>query len=119
MRILVIDDEKWIADSLTMILQGEGHNVISAYDGAAALDKIRSFVPDCVISDIFLPGMNGIEVCAIIEETYPQCHILLFSGQASTSELMEKARAQGHAWELLPKPIDPEELLLKISSLTA
>jgi len=66
-----------------------------------------------------MPGLNGIEVCSAIGEQFPNCQILLFSGQASTSELIDEARGQGHLWELLPKPIDPEELLAKVTSLGA
>jgi CheY-like chemotaxis protein len=109
MGVLVIDDEKSVADTLVMILQREGHDAVAAYNGASALQRIESFVPECVISDVIMPGLNGIEVCAIIER------ILLFSGQASTNELVEKARGEGHAWELLPKPVDPDELLAKLN----
>jgi len=119
MRCLVIDDEKFVADSLAMILEGDGHEAVAVYDGSSALEKIKSFTPDCVISDVIMPGLNGIEVCSAIGEQFPNCQILLFSGQASTSELIEKARGQGHLWELLPKPIDPEELLAKVTSLGA
>ncbi len=117
MRLLVIDDEKFVADSLAMILQGDGHEAVAVYDGTSALETLKSFVPDCVISDVIMPGLSGIEVCSLIEEKHPNCQILLFSGQASTSELVEKARGEGHMWELLPKPIDPEELLAKIASI--
>jgi CheY-like chemotaxis protein len=117
MRFLIIDDEKFVADSLALILQGEGHEALAVYDGSLALEKIKSFIPDCVISDVIMPGLNGIEVCSAIQREHPQCQILLFSGQASTSELVEKARAKGHTWELLPKPIDPEELLAKLASI--
>jgi CheY-like chemotaxis protein len=117
MRFLVIDDEKFVADSLAMILEGDGHEAVAVYDGGSALEKVKSFTPDCVISDVIMPGLNGIEVCSAIEEQHPKCQILLFSGQASTSELIEKARGQGRLWELLPKPIDPEELLSKVTSL--
>lgn len=119
MRFLVIDDEKFVADTLAMILQGEGHEVFAVYDGRSALERIESFIPDCVISDVIMPGLNGIEVCSAIEGKHPQCQILLFSGQAYTSELVEKARAEGHMWELLPKPIDPEELLAKLASINS
>ena len=115
MRVLVIDDEKSVADTLVMILEREGHDALAAYNGASALEKIESFIPDCVISDVVMPGLNGIEVCAIIERKHPACHILLFSGQASTNELIEKARRDGHTWELLPKPLDPDELLAKLN----
>jgi CheY-like chemotaxis protein len=119
MRVLVVDDEKFVADTLAMILQGEGHDAFAVYDGNAALIKSESFIPDCVISDVVMPGMNGIELCSAIEKRYPDCQLLLFSGQASTSELIAKARAEGHMWELLAKPLDPEELLAKIASLRA
>jgi len=119
MRVLIVDDERSVADTLVMILQREGHEAASAYNGATALQKIESFVPDCVISDVIMPGMNGIELCSLIERDYPQCHILLFSRQASTNELVEKAKAQGHTWELLAKPVDPDELLEKLAALQA
>ncbi|HZQ21812.1 MAG TPA: response regulator [Terriglobales bacterium] len=117
MRVLIVDDERSVADTLVMILQREGHEAASAYNGSAALQKLESFVPDCVISDVIMPGMNGTELCAIIEKKHPACHILLFSGQASTNELVEKARSHGHNWELLAKPLDPDELLGKLASL--
>lgn len=116
MRFLVIDDEKFVADTLAMILEGEGHEALAVYDGRAALEKVESFIPDCVISDVIMPGLNGIEVCAAIERKHPDCQIFLFSGQASTTELVATARTEGHTWELLPKPIDPEELLTKLLS---
>lgn len=117
MRVLVVDDEKFVADSLAMILEREGYDAAAVYNGAAAVEKIESFAPECVISDVVMPGMNGIEVCKVIARKHPRCHIFLFSGQASTNELVEKARLEGHNWELLPKPIDPEELLLKVASV--
>ncbi|HVO62171.1 MAG TPA: response regulator [Terriglobales bacterium] len=117
MRVLIIDDEKSVADTLVMILQSEGHEAAAAYNGPTALEKIDSFIPDCVISDVIMPGMNGIEVCATLETRHPRCQFLLFSGQASSNELVEKARADGHTWELLAKPIDPGELLTKLASL--
>jgi CheY-like chemotaxis protein len=116
-RVLVIDDEKFIADSLAMILEGEGYDALAVYDGKEAVERTESFTPDCVISDVILPGMNGIEICSLIQERYPDCRILLFSGQAATGELVEKARAEGHTWELLAKPVDPEELLARVALL--
>jgi CheY-like chemotaxis protein len=118
MRVLIVDDERSVAETLSMILQGEGYDAATAYDGPTALQKLEFFVPDCVISDVIMPGMNGIELCDIIEKKHPECHILLFSGQASTHELVEKAHTAGHSWELLAKPLDPEELLAKLASLS-
>jgi CheY-like chemotaxis protein len=116
MRILIIDDEKIVADTLVMILEREGHKAEAVYDGLAALQRSDSFAPDCVISDVIVPGMNGIDVCARIEARHPKCHILLLSGQPETIDLIESACADGHEWEVLAKPVDPDELLAKLNS---
>lgn len=118
MRVLVIDDEKNLADTVVWILEENGFEAIAAYTGAAALDKISSFPPDIVLSDVIMPGMNGIDVCSIVQTKFPHCHILLLSGQEVTNELLYNARRRGFEWELLAKPIDPEELLAKLTTLT-
>lgn len=118
MRILVIDDEKPLADTLTLILQSAGYEATAAYDGVAALLQIESFPPDVVISDVIMPGMNGIETCRKVHAKQPNCHIILFSGQAATNELMRSAREEGCDWELLAKPVHPKELLERLSSLS-
>jgi CheY-like chemotaxis protein len=119
MRILVIDDEKKLADTLVMILKAAGHEAEAVYDGADALLRSEALRPECVICDVVMPGMSGLEACAKVQELNPRCHILLFSGQAVTSRLIDDARAKGHAWELLAKPVDPEELLMKLAELKA
>ena len=117
MRILVIDDEKPLADTLILILRNAGYQAAAAYDGTSALLQIESSPPDVVISDVIMPGINGVEVCRRIHAEHPNCHIILFSGQAATNELMRKARADGCDWELLAKPVHPKDLLDKLSSL--
>ena len=117
MRVLVIDDERPLADTLVLILRGAGYEASVAYDGPTALSQIESFPPDVVISDVVMPGMNGIEVCRRIHMEHPTCHIILFSGQAATNELMNSARAEGCEWELLAKPVHPRDLLERLSSL--
>lgn len=117
MRVLVIDNEEPLADTLTLILQNAGYETRAVYGGVAALSLIESFVPDVVISDVVMPGMNGIEVCGEISAQLPDCQIILFSGQAATEELMKDARGKGCEWELLAKPVHPRDLLAKLSLL--
>lgn len=117
MRVLVIDDEKNLADTLVWILERAGFEATSAYDGESALQRLDTFPPDVVISDVIMPGVNGIEVCTRIQARFPKCHILLFSGQTATNELLGEAREHGLTWELLAKPMDPDELLAKVTSL--
>ena len=117
MRVLVIDDEKNLADTLVWILERAGFEATAAYDGESALLRLDAFQPDVVISDVIMPGVNGIEVCTRIQARFPKCHILLFSGQTATNELLGEAREHGLTWELLAKPMDPDELLAKVTTL--
>jgi len=117
MRVLVIDDENNLADTLVWILERAGFEATAAYDGESALQRLDTFQPDVVISDVIMPGINGIEVCTRIQARFPKCHILLFSGQTATNELLGEAREHGLTWELLAKPMDPDELLAKVTSL--
>jgi CheY-like chemotaxis protein len=118
MRVLVIDDEKILANTLVLIMQKAGFEAMAVYNAAEALQEISSFVPDIVVSDVMMPGMNGIEVCSIIQDRHPNCHILLFSGQSASNDLFTEARAKGYTWELLAKPVAPDYLLAKLSSLS-
>ncbi len=116
-RVLVIDDEPSIADSLTEILIGHGYDALAFYSGHKAVDSARDCCPDVVISDVVMPKLNGVDTVLAIRELCPSTKILLFSGLAGTTNILEAARAEGHEFEMLPKPIHPEQLLKKLSTL--
>ena len=116
-RIVVIDDEKRIADTLALILRSKGYMAEVAYDGRSGLAACSEFFPQLVISDVVMPGMSGIEVAIEIRRLFPHCKILLYSGQAATEQMMEEARSQGYDFELLAKPVHPVQLLEKVGSL--
>jgi CheY-like chemotaxis protein len=113
-KVLVVDDEHRIADTLTVILNQSGFDASAAYTGTQAVDRARETRPDLVISDVIMPDMNGIEAAIQIRALLPACKILLFSGQAATADLLERARAQGHEFEILAKPVHPQDLLAKL-----
>ena len=115
--ILVVDDEKRIADTLTMILASKGYRSSVAYVGATALQLCRESIPDLVISDVVMPGMSGIELGIAVRRDFPGCQVLLFSGQAATADMMEDASTNGHRFDLLAKPVHPVELLEKVAQL--
>jgi CheY-like chemotaxis protein len=115
-RVLVVDDEQVIADTLAKILDMNGYDASAVYTGTAAVESARSLQPDLVISDVIMPDMNGIEAAISIRGFLPTCKILLFSGQAATADLLENARAQGHEFEILAKPVHPSDLLAKLKS---
>lgn len=115
-RVLVVDDERRIADTLVAILRNSGYDAAACYDAETALEACDSLRPDLVISDVVMPGMNGIQLAVLIRQRHPRCEILLFSGQANTVEMVEDARRLGHDFTLLAKPVHPKDLLAKIAA---
>ena len=115
-RIIVIDDEPLIAETVVEILKEEGFDAIAASNGLSAVELAKTWVPDLVLSDVIMPGLNGIETGIKIREIAPVCKIILFSGQAATVDLLEEARQRGHRFEILAKPIKPEQLISVIRS---
>jgi CheY-like chemotaxis protein len=113
-RVLVVDDEANIANTLTAIFRNAGYEAVAAYDGRSGLSQCESFHPDLVITDVVMPGMSGVDMAIEVKQRYPACKILLFSGQAATADLLEEARRSGHDFEVLAKPVHPKELLAKV-----
>lgn len=114
--ILVVDDESAIADTLTEILSRSGYAAMATYDGTDALETALLTPPELLITDVVLPGMSGIELAITIKRIFPDCKILLFSGQAATGDLLANAKSQGHQFTLLNKPIHPRELLTRVQA---
>jgi DNA-binding response OmpR family regulator len=114
--VLVVDDESAIADTVTEILTRSGYAATAAYDGNEALETALVTPPELLITDVVLPGMTGIELAITVKRIFPDCKILLFSGQAATSDLMASARSDGHHFTLLTKPIHPKDLLLRVAA---
>jgi CheY-like chemotaxis protein len=113
--VLVVDDEKVIADTLSIILSKSGFTTMTAYDGATALDLARKRPPNLLISDVVMPGMTGIELAITMRHVIPACKVLLFSGQAATVDLLEEARRLGHDFTTLTKPVHPTDMLRRIT----
>jgi len=117
-RVFVVDDEKVIAETLAIILTKSGFNAISFTNPLHALEDAKRESPSLLISDVMMPEMSGIDLAIQIKRLCPKCKILLFSGQAATTDLIEQARQQGHTFELLAKPVHPTDLLESIKRLT-
>jgi CheY-like chemotaxis protein len=113
-KILVVDDERVIAETLTIILNQAGFEARAVFSGESAVNSLDDFKPNLLLSDVMMSGMTGIEAAMITRTKLPLCKILLFSGQAATSDLLESARERGHEFEVLTKPIHPTDLLTKI-----
>jgi CheY-like chemotaxis protein len=116
-KILVIDDEPTIADTLAVIFSSNGYNARAVYSAEQALEMLEEWRPDLAIIDVVLPGMNGIEFAIFLKASYPACQFLLLSGQPGTSGLLEDARRNGHLFEILAKPLHPTFMLATVSEM--
>jgi CheY-like chemotaxis protein len=113
-RVLVVDDEALIADTIVMILNRNGFIAEAVYSGAQAVEAARRNRPQLVLSDVLMPQVDGVEAAIRIREFLPEARIVLFSGQSATVEILARARARGHEFELLPKPIHPTKLIERL-----
>lgn len=109
--VLLVDDEPLLRDTLMEIFEGEGLRAISAADGKSGIQLAEQLRPDVVICDVLMPGTNGIETAKQIRATFPAVPIILFSGQAAATGLIENAQSEGYNFEVVAKPIRPEVLL--------
>lgn len=115
--ILVVDDERSVADTLAAILQMQGYDSTAVYSGEEGLQVLQSVCPALILTDVVMPGMDGVEFAVQARARCPGARILLISGNAATLKIVETARRHGHAFELLAKPVPPRELLAKVASL--
>jgi CheY-like chemotaxis protein len=116
-RVLVLDDERVIANTLALILNRSGYEARAVYNAEAAIKTAGELLPDFLISDVIMDGMTGIDAAIRITQIVPQCRIILFSGQAATADLLERAEANGHHFELLMKPVHPRVLLERLKEI--
>ena len=115
-RVLVVDDERVIADTLSMILNQCGFEAKPVYSGERAIESIAEFEPHMIISDVIMADLNGIEAAIRIRAMRPGIKILLFSGQAATADLLQKAHSNGYDFEILAKPVHPQDLINRLRS---
>jgi DNA-binding NtrC family response regulator len=114
--IFIVNDKPVIASSLAAILRMNGFSARFFTCPLEALAAARSESPDLVILDVAMPGIYGIDLAIQMRAQYPNCKILLFSGQVSTLDLPEHARAQGYDFRLLQKPVRPTEFPFEIGN---
>jgi DNA-binding response OmpR family regulator len=113
--VLVVDDEEVIADTLVAILTRNGIAAMAAYDGRSALEMARTIPPNLLLTDVVMPGMSGVDLAVAIRQFVPDCKIMMFSGQATTVDLLATARDADREIAVLQKPIHPTGLLARIS----
>jgi two-component system, NtrC family, nitrogen regulation response regulator NtrX len=110
--ILVVDDEKDIRISLTGILEDEGYQVVTAESGVAALECACEELPDLVLLDIWMPGMDGLETLEKLKTLFPQVTVIMISGHG-TIETAVRATKLG-AFDFIEKPLSLDKVLISV-----
>jgi CheY-like chemotaxis protein len=113
--ILVVDDERSLADTMAEILERAGYRIYTAYGAAEALERLQELRPALLITDVMMPGMDGVELARKASRLCPGIRIFLISGHAGAAEIAGSVHEP--RLDLLPKPIPPEELLLRVGSV--
>jgi DNA-binding NtrC family response regulator len=115
MKILVVDDDPRIVKTTCDILKIKGHEPVAAYSGEEGVEKVRSDPPDCVLMDIKMPGINGVEALKQMKQIAPALPVVLVSAYA-TDDLLEEAKRVG-AYAILSKPLNFPMILSFLSLL--
>lgn len=112
--ILVVEDEKAIADILVFNLQREGYNTIVAYDGTEGLRRALEDAPDLILLDVMLPGMDGFEVCKRVRETFRNTPIIMLT--AREEETDKVMGLELGADDYITKPFSMRELMARVKT---
>jgi DNA-binding response OmpR family regulator len=116
-KILLVEDEKVLIETVTLRLETNGYEVISAYDGFEGLEKAKKEKPDLIILDLMLPKMDGYKVCGLLkaDTRYNKIPIIMFTARAQESD--KKMGQDMGADAYITKPFEPQLLLEKIRQL--
>ncbi|MDR4022418.1 MAG: response regulator transcription factor, partial [Eubacteriales bacterium] len=113
-RILVVDDEKHIAELISLYLMKEGYETREVYDGRKAMDEFYSFKPELVMLDIMLPGMDGYQVCTTIRKNSDVPIIML----TARSDTFDKVLGlEMGADDYIVKPFEPKEMVARVKAV--
>ena len=115
--ILVVDDETSILQSLEGILMDEGFEVVIAESGLEALENVQEEMPDLVLLDIWMPGLDGIETLEKIKALYPTLQVIMMSGHGNIETAVKSTKVG--AYDYIEKPLSLEKLLLSINNALA
>jgi len=116
-RILVVDDEKIITTMLQDILEANGYEVMVAHDGQDGLNKARAERPDLIILDVMMPKLDGFKVARLLkfDRNFQHIPIIMLTAKAGEQDALV-SKTSGADLYLL-KPVEPKQLLEKITSL--
>ena len=115
--VLVVDDNYGVANTLALVLQASGYVTAVAYSGKEAVEMMSGIAADAAIVDVNLPDVDGVRTAVEICNRLPNCKILLMSGHPDAISLLDRMKGEGVNFQVLPKPMQPPELLDAIAAL--
>jgi len=107
--VLVIDDDRVLADTLAEILRRHGYKPVALYSGEEALELAQRFRPDVVLSDIRMSRLDGVETARRIRSLHPDCRVILFTAHTVSPALRQTIHEL--RFQLLKRPLRPEDVL--------
>ena len=111
-KVLIVDDEESVVQSITGVLEDEGFRVAKAKSGEEAIKVFQEEEPDVTLLDIWMPGMDGIEVLKRLKWIAPECQVIMISGHATISTAMTAVKLG--AFDFIEKPLSLDILLMTI-----
>lgn len=115
-KILIVEDDNLTINILEFILRKEGYSLTIAKDGAEAIEKIPSLLPDLVITDVMLPFKSGLEVTNFVKENYKSIPVIILSALGEEENTVTNGFKLG-ADDFIAKPFNPKELILRVKRL--
>jgi CheY-like chemotaxis protein len=109
-RVLVVDDDRLVADSLALIVRGRGFESRAVYSGEEAVDIALTWKPDAVIADVIMGKLDGVALATYLAQVLPACRVLLISGNLDAAEMMNDSNQPGRVFPLLAKPVHPDHI---------
>ena len=117
-RVLVVDDDRLVADTLNLVFQANGYECEAVYCAADALARARTFTPGLLLCDVSMPDENGLELAETLQQEMPSCKLLMLTAYASNVLKVEQhASRTRRPLKLLSKPCRPETLLREAHEL--
>lgn len=119
-RVLVVDDDRLVADTLALVFNKSGFEARAVYSADAALEDAREFAPDLLLCDVTMPGRDGLTLLPEITEELPACRIIMLTGfYSNLKEVRDQASKLSRPIGILTKPCAPSELLREAAALLA
>lgn len=117
-RVLVVDDDRLVADTLCMIYRVNGFESEARYSAADGFERAKSFAPDMVLCDVTMPEESGLELAQRMQEALPGTRLLLLTAYASNAAMVRaQSRRMMRPLKLLSKPCRPDDLLRETREL--